>query len=257
MASEKRPLSDVGDWLDEVQVAGSTIVPPDPMIIEAIGLNYALEGAVADLVDNSVDAGASDVLVRFIRRGPRLVSLCVVDNGRGMDEKQLEDAMALGKRRDYGQHDLGHFGLGLKAASLGQARSLTVISRAAGSPPCGRRWLKENAGKNFTCDIVELRDAAMLLGRSWRPVTLRTGTLVRWDGVADFPAAQDAATTNGFIEQIVPRLRNRLGLVFHRLIERETIAITIDVEEPAYRGDRPAAKRHRDRSVRLPQERPT
>ena len=233
MASENRPVSGLGDWLDEVQIAGSTVVPPDPMIIEAIGLNYAFEAAVADLVDNSIDAGASDVLVRFIRRGPRLVSLCVVDNGRGMDEKQLEDAMALGKRRDYGPHDLGHFGLGLKAASLGQARSLTVISRAGGSHPCGRRWLREHASKDFTCDIVGQRDAAVLLGRSWRPVTLRTGTLVRWDGVAEFPAAQDPATTDGYIEQIVPRLRNRLGLVFHRLIEKETVAITIDVEEPA------------------------
>ena len=232
MASEKRPAAGLGNWLDDVRIAGSTVVPPDPMILEAIGLNYALEAAVADLVDNSIDAGASDVLIRFIRRGARLTSLCVVDNGRGMDPNQLEHAMALGKRRNYDPHDLGHFGLGLKAASLGQARSLTVISRAPGSAPCGRRWLKENAGKDFTCDIVEQHDAAALLGRPWHPATLRSGTLVRWDGVTDFPAAQDAATTDLYIEQTIPRLRNHLGLVFHRLVTGGKVAIAIDVEEP-------------------------
>ena len=124
------------DWSDEVRVAGKTFIPPDPKVMEAIGLNYALEAAIADLVDNSIDAGAPHVLVRFVRRGARLVSLCVVDNGHGMRDAELEHAMALGKRRDYEASDLGHFGLGLKAASLGQARSLTVISRSKGSSAC-------------------------------------------------------------------------------------------------------------------------
>jgi hypothetical protein len=232
MASEERSIAGAGDWPDEVRVAGSTPIPPDPMIMEAIGLNYALEAAVADLIDNSIDAGASDVLVRFIKRGPRLESLCIVDNGRGMNEAELAGAMALGMRRDYGPHDLGHFGLGLKAASLGQARSLTVISRASDSAPCGRRWLKENVGDEFACDVVESHFAATLLGRSWGQVEVRTGTLVRWDEVTDFPAAQDAVTTDRYIERTIPRLRNHLGLVFHRLIANETVSITIDVEEP-------------------------
>lgn len=232
MTSEESPAPGTSNWPDDVRVTGSTVVPPDPTIMEAIGLNYGLAAAIADLVDNSIDAGASSVLVRFMRRGPRLVSLCVVDDGRGMDATELDDAMALGKRRDYDPDDLGHFGLGLKAASLGQARSLTVISRAAGAAPSGRRWRKESIGEEFACDVVESRTAEMLLGRSWHPVGLRTGTLVRWDGVTDFPAARDAATTDRYIEQTIPQLRNQLGLVFHRLIARERIAITIDVEEP-------------------------
>lgn len=232
MESEGPPVHGPGDWPDEVRVVGSTAVPPDPMIMEAIGLNYALEAAVADLIDNSIDAGASDVLVRFIKRGPRLKSLCVVDNGRGMNEAELADAMALGRRRDYGPHDLGYFGLGLKAASLGQARSLTVITLASGSNACGRRWLRENTRDDFACDVVEQNYAAMLLGRPWHPVAIRSGTLVRWDEVADFPGAQDEETTNRYIDRTIVRLRNHLGLVFHRLIANKTVSITIDVEEP-------------------------
>lgn len=223
MTSEESSAPGTSSWPDDVRVTGSTVVPPDPTIMEAIGLNYGLAAAIADLVDNSIDAGASSVLVRFMRRGPRLVSLCVVDDGRGMDASELDDAMALGKRRDYDPDDLGHFGLGLKAASLGQARSLTVISRAAGAAPSGRRWRKESIGEEFACDVVESRTAEMLLGRSWHPVELRTGTLVRWDGVTDFPAARDAATTDRYIEQTIPQLRNQLGLVFHRLIARREL----------------------------------
>lgn len=231
MASEGLPSRDAGSWLDDVQVAGSTVVAPDPMILNAIGLNYALEAAVADLVDNSIDAGASNVLIRFMRRGPQLVSLCIVDDGLGMDEAQLHDAMALGKRRDYGPNDLGHFGLGLKAASLGQARSLTVISRASGSRPCGMPWLKDNIGEDFMCDVVDQHYAEVLLSRPWLQATLGSGTVVRWDGVMNFPGARDAETTDRYIEQVVPQLRNHLGLVFHRLIAKRAVAITIDQEE--------------------------
>ena len=227
MASE---LSN-SDWSDEVRVAGKTFIPPDPKVMEAIGLNYALEAAIADLVDNSIDAGASHVLVRFVRRGARLVSLCVVDNGHGMRDAELEHAMALGKRRDYEASDLGHFGLGLKAASLGQARSLTVISRTKGSSACGRRWLKDKVGADFECDVVEAEFAATALDRSWSPLTIRSGTLVRWDGVTTFPVARDATTTDHYLELTLPLLRNHLGLVFHRLIADEVVGITIDVED--------------------------
>lgn len=232
MGSEKSPVPDPGEWPDELLMGGSIIIRPDPMIMEAIGLNYPLESAIADLVDNSIDAGASKVLIRFIRRGPRLLSLCVVDDGRGMDETQLRHAMALGKRREYEQGDLGHFGLGLKAASLGQARTLIVVSRADGSPSCGVRWSKEQAGEDFTWDVAEQHSADMLLNRRWYSRVLPTGTVVRWDGVMDFPAAQDPAITDRYIEQTVPTLRNHLGMVFHRMIDRGAVAIAIDVEEP-------------------------
>lgn len=230
MASENA-LSHAGAWPDEVEVVDSTVIPPDPKIMEAIGLNYALEAAVADLVDNSIDAGAANVLIRFIQRGPKLVTLCVVDNGKGMNEEELEQAMALGRRRDYEPSDLGHFGLGLKAASLGQAKSLTVISRSSTSSANGRRWMMENARDGFECDVVGQNFAAELLDRAWGSFSIHTGTLVLWDNVETFPRSQDAKTTDAFIAETVPILRNHLGLVFHRLLDRRLVAIEIDVED--------------------------
>lgn len=231
MASESALSRAAYVWPEEVEVVGSTVIPPDPKIMEAIGLNYALEAAVADLVDNSIDAGAANVLIRFIRRGPKLVSLCVADNGRGMNEEELQQAMALGKRRNYKSSDLGHFGLGLKAASLGQATSLTVVSRSSQTRASGRRWLTKKAKDGFECEVIGQVYAEQLMNRPWGNFPLSTGTLVLWDDVLSYPRSQSANETSKYLEDTLPLLNNYLGLVFHRLIDDGTIAIEVDVED--------------------------
>ncbi|MGP5641613.1 ATP-binding protein, partial [Brachybacterium tyrofermentans] len=79
---------------------------------------------MADLVDNSIDADARNVVVRFVTRGGSPAGLEVIDDGRGMDSATVDDAMEYGHKRDYADDDLGHFGIGLKAASLSQAETL-------------------------------------------------------------------------------------------------------------------------------------
>jgi hypothetical protein len=69
--------------------------------MDAIGLNYALESAVADLVDNSVDAKAEKVLIRFVRDGSKVMTLVVVDDGIGMDDQTIDLAMTIGGDKDY------------------------------------------------------------------------------------------------------------------------------------------------------------
>jgi hypothetical protein len=100
-------------------------------MIEALrGLGYTTAAALADIVDNSVSAGAMEVRVNFDWNG--LSSrISVIDDGCGMGDAELESAMRLGDRnpldvRDPG--DLGRFGMGLKTASFSQCRRLTVSS---------------------------------------------------------------------------------------------------------------------------------
>ena len=119
------------------------------------------------MVDNSVDAGAQNTLIRFVRSGDRLIGLLVVDDGHGMNEKQLDVAMTIGGIRKYGPRDLGRFGLGLKAASFSQAKSLTVVSRAARSVAAGRRWQLGRAKNQFLCDVIDRGFAEGLIDRDW------------------------------------------------------------------------------------------
>lgn len=83
-------------WQATIPVAESIRLPPDPHIMDAIGGNHRLETAVADLVDNSIDAGASSVLIRFVVAANRVESFYVVDDGRGMTGGQIDPAMTPG-----------------------------------------------------------------------------------------------------------------------------------------------------------------
>src|SRR5688572_23019694 len=93
-------------------------------------IGYSLETAVADIIDNSIAAYASEVSIRFDLEtsSPRL---CVIDNGHGMSRDELIAAMRHGSRHprdERASDDLGRFGLGLKTASFSQCRRLTVVS---------------------------------------------------------------------------------------------------------------------------------
>lgn len=91
-------------------------------------VGYSFESAVADLVDNSVAAGADRIVIEIHFEG-RGSYLTIADNGTGMHEEQINEAMRFGSRRQYDEGDLGRYGLGLKTASLSQCRRTEVVSR--------------------------------------------------------------------------------------------------------------------------------
>src|SRR3954471_17014519 len=139
------------DHADVVPITGSIQLMPDPRSLEALGRNHTLEAALAELVDNSIDAGARHVLIRFVQSRGRLVELVVIDDGRGMSEAEIDIAMTVGGERSYRWGEIGRFGFGLKAASFSQADVLTVLSRREGLPAVGRRWQLQRAKEDFSC----------------------------------------------------------------------------------------------------------
>lgn len=93
-------------------------------------IGYVFEVAVADVLDNSITAKANNIHISCIPN-PETV-FTILDNGLGMNNKELIDAMRLATN-DPDTHrvadDLGRFGLGLKTASFSQCTDLTVISK--------------------------------------------------------------------------------------------------------------------------------
>ncbi|GAA1774292.1 ATP-binding protein [Luedemannella helvata] len=218
-------------WQQQVPTESSVELPPDPRALESLGRNHSLPTALADLVDNSIDAGATQVLIRFVQQQADLIGLYVVDNGRGIEPDTIDAAMTVGARRDYATGDLGHFGLGLKAASFSQASSLTVLARAAGHPAVGRRWLVGGGRRTFRCDIVPADFAARELERSWPIPAASTGTVVRWDQVRGFPATGNRGHTDEFVSRTISALQGHLGLMFHRLLADDRVCLYVDVED--------------------------
>lgn len=220
------------EWKFDVPTAGTRHLPPDSRYMEALtSQGYGFEAAIADLVDNSIDAGAKDVVIHFVREGDRLLSLLIIDDGRGMTDDELDVAMTVGGRRNYRPDALGMFGTGLKSASLSHASSVTVVSRTRMSRPAGRRWVMERAKSGFECDIVDPMYAQNLMDRYHAcPITWQ-GTVIRWDGVKNFPQLGGSGQTDRYLHRTINQLGLHLGLQLHRFLMRADFNITIAVED--------------------------
>ncbi len=217
------------DVLRAFDSVASRNVPPDPGILKAIGLNHGFESAIADLVDNSLDADATRVLVRFVLHEGLATQLLVVDNGRGMDGDEVDSAMQLGKPKPITSGVMGHFGVGLKSASFSQASELTVLSRKAGMAAVGRRMQRDSKSSGFEFDVLDTGQADAALDGQWTEFSTPTGTIIRWDAIRTFPASRDLTVTTSFVERKVAELKSHLGLMFHRILQPKTFSIEIDV----------------------------
>jgi hypothetical protein len=206
-------------------------VPPDPSIANAVGRHHTFETAIADLIDNSIDAGAGHVLVRLLEQDGAVIGLRVVDDGKGMDESAIDSAMKFARKRDYDSSDLGHFGLGLKAASLSQADELRVYSRSYGVAPAGRMI---RASAPTSVGELDTDDVASVLDTLHLGFALTSGTVIEWAEPRTFLSSSDTRDRTRWIEERITGLQSHLGIVFHRLITRGVLDITIDVFDLGY-----------------------
>lgn len=202
--------------------------PKAGAMLEALrGLGYSTAAALADIVDNSVSAGATEVRINFEWRGPDS-RVSVLDNGRGMDDAKLEGAMRLGDRsplEERAPEDLGRFGMGLKTASFSQCRRLTVASIHQGGALCCLRWdLDEIAARPDDAWILfegpAVGSEAVLDAISGRPF----GTLVVWENL-------DRIVTEGFeaddFSDVIDGVEARLAMVFQRMLEGPRPRLTL------------------------------
>lgn len=103
---------------------------------EAGNLFYALRdsgydnvAALEDLMDNSIDADASNIRIYI----DNLDKIFLADDGVGMSRETLNQAIKLGGRKDHeNTNDLGKYGFGLITASISLGRRLTIITRKDG-----------------------------------------------------------------------------------------------------------------------------
>lgn len=212
---------------DSPRVVGTRSIPPDPSIARAVGRHHTFETAIADLVDNSIDVAASTVFIRFLQRDDSIVGLRVVDDGRGMDAVGLDEAMTYARKREYSSESLGHFGVGLKAASLSQADELRVYSLRFGSSPAGAVIEASDPTRVGTLGAEDVQ-AGLPIMRAGIPS--ETGTVVEWARPRTFlSTGADWADRARWLEQRITSLASHLGLVFHRMIAAGRIRIVVDV----------------------------
>ena len=199
-------------------------------MIEALrGLGYSTATALADLIDNSITAGAGNVDLTFVWKGSGSY-ITIQDDGNGMDEAELDRAMRLGQQSPLDareRNDLGRFGLGLKTASFSQCRRLTVASKKSGAVGC-LRWDLDVLAASADDGWHLIEGPADASPRLLDPLqTTPRGTLVLWENL-------DRVVTTGSSEQnfldLLDVVERHLAMVFHRYLggQRQRLRITIN-----------------------------
>lgn len=194
--------------------------PRASALIESLrDLGYSLETALADIVDNAITAGATriDVLSDATGDSP---AIGILDNGSGMDEQALVEAMRPGSRNPLDTRaasDLGRFGLGLKSASFSQCRHLTVVTRQNGRTTCAI-WDLDEVARTDTWRIVVHSDPS---GIPWVDRLGKTGTLIVWRNLDRLAGGlmRDTARRAEHINRALALAEHHLRLVFHRFME--------------------------------------
>lgn len=209
-------------------------------------IGYDSPTAIADLVDNSIAAGATEISIDFEFEG--LDSAVVVaDNGHGMSGYDLNEALRFGSRREYGPNALGRFGLGLKTASLSQCRRLTVLSRK--TPPITARVVQRTLDLDriaehdewFIAEEPEDSRVRRLL-KHFEGVD-SSGTVVilsKLDRMMNEKTA-DSGVGRRRLRTVSAKVAEHLAVVFHRYLDgtaqslaaqgRKAVTITVDGEK--------------------------
>lgn len=196
--------------------------PFAPMLMESTrAIGYSLEAAVADIIDNSIAAGASEVSIQFSPYDA-VPYVSILDNGAGMDSESIDNAMRYGSQSSLdvrGEQDLGRFGLGLKTASLSQCRCLTVVSKQGGNV-VARRWDLDEIYRQKTWALLELEKKDLESVPQYEKLAqLPQGTLVVWENLDRMLGG--TAAPEKFMSQHMDYVRNHLALVFHRYLAGE------------------------------------
>ena len=201
---------------------------------------YNFETAVADLVDNSVAAGATNVSIQVVQDFRGSVRLSIADDGSGMDRQGLIDAMRYGSPKRPDPASLGKYGLGLKTASTAFCRRLSLLSRSSGNSPVlmttwdldhvvvAQQWLLQVSNEPDKEALEHLEEVA---GGS-------SGTVVLWNKVdrllRDYQKPAGGPARNALTKRC-QELKKHIAMTYQRFLDKldsraRNVEITVNGE---------------------------
>lgn len=204
---------------------------PSPNILmnslRAIG--YSFKAALADVIDNSISANASEVNVYSpYCDDDESPSVAILDNGDGMNDGELFNAMKYGSDIDeYGLNDLGRFGVGLKSASLSQCKVLTVASKT-NEGIVAYKWDVDEVmnSKIWACLKLESNEIKNIPYID-KLNELEKGTLVVWENFDTIYKKSEGQVGRYFIDEMDEAI-SHLELVFHRFLNDKSLKIFVN-----------------------------
>jgi len=207
--------------MDYTKIESTPAEPEASSMIETFrAVGYSIETAIADILDNSITAGAKNIWIDYLWKGPDTI-IGIMDDGCGMNNKELIQAMrpsSISPLTEREEHDLGRFGLGLKTASFSQCRKFCVISKKNAT---ASYWTWDLDYVNQVKSWKLIRYRPDVLDFSNRFDELTSGTMVMWWDIdrltKDTHADKESSKADFFAT--MEKVKKHLSMVFHRYIE--------------------------------------
>lgn len=200
------------------------VIPSARRLIKSLrDVGYEFVTAVADLIDNCIEAKAKTVWVDLVWEGEKSY-VTIADNGEGMALATLKEAMRFGSEREYDSEDLGKFGLGLKTASLSQCLRFTVATRSnpARADINAYCWDVDHVSSTNRWEVIPVRSADLHEGVR-QHLKDTTGTVVIWERLDRILGYKrpDGESARKQLYAMCRELEEHLAMVFHRFLAGE------------------------------------
>ena len=210
------------------------IPSPDILMNSLRSIGYSFKTALADIIDNSISADAKNIWIDFPSYDNNNLYITILDDAIGMDDAALFNAMKYGSARDeYGEKDLGRFGVGLKSASLSQCRVLTVMSKFDGEIRA-YRWDLDEIVDEWEClklDSNEIQECPNYEKLN----SLFQGTMVVWQ---NFDIAEQKSNGHAYeyLSEKIDESESHLCLIFHRFMNRTVSPVSFFINNRQLKG---------------------
>lgn len=204
------------------------LIPDAHLLLSSLrSVGYTEETAIADIIDNCISAGANEIRLNFDWENQRIV---IVDNGSGMNENELFEAMKIGSSDPNicrSVDDLGRFGMGMKTAAFSLGKRLVVVSKDGyASNAC---WDLDKIEKDRVWKIIIKDKEDKIISYAIDQINdYNSGTVIIVDRLDRIIDESNIKKSESKFYKIINKIRKHISIVFHRFIEEDNIDIYIN-----------------------------
>src|SRR5215475_7547515 len=181
-------------------------------------IGYSPASALMDIIDNSVTAEATRLIIEIETDTEKtyaaknnVVTYRVIDNGKGMNDAQILNALKLGSMADYQQNSLSKYDMGLKSAGFSLGTRILIFSKQDGAYS-SINYVDRDEIRQSGSYVVSRREMSQedLEQLGSKISEFESGTIVEITGCAQIN--QDSA------KKTIDILSKRLGVVYYEFL---------------------------------------
>ncbi|MGW5498627.1 ATP-binding protein [Streptomyces olivaceoviridis] len=212
---------------------------------------FDLTAAAGEVVDNSIEAGATSIQIRTFPEGAnvkKIEEMAFADDGNGIDPSILANVLSLGFSTRYNQRSgLGRFGVGLKLATLSHAKRIDIYTRVHGDDAIWHTFVDLDLIRDGEQKVIEREKVDCFpeqyadLLRDSNGDLLASGTLVLWSKI---DRLMSGGRFKNDLKQRLVELQTFLARAYRKFIDTSGLRIEfngrhITLHDPLFELDNP------------------